>query len=97
MFSVIICFINICKKISMFLFFLFGALCPSHLFIRPNWDDGPHDVHHSFPGDCDYRTQSLETSDLGLWLVVCVSVLIHFFNIHYSVLYILNDPWVNSQ
>ncbi|KAB5587011.1 hypothetical protein PHYPO_G00008050 [Pangasianodon hypophthalmus] len=48
----------------------FAALC-TVLSVRSNWDGGPYDVHHSFPVDRDCRTERLETSELGLWLVFC--------------------------
>lgn len=60
--------------------FFFSELYVTFIFLRPDWDGGPHDVHHSFSGDCYFRTQKLETSELGLWLVFYVSVFIKYLN-----------------
>lgn len=57
--SAVLWFIRELKEtFSTFLFkaFLHILFFPSHLSLRSNWDGGPHDVHHSFPADCDCRT-----------------------------------------
>lgn len=38
-------------------------------------DGGSYDVHYCISANCDCRAQRLETSDVGLWLVICVSTL----------------------
>lgn len=46
---------------------------------------GPHDVHHSLPADCQPGPRGLETSNVGLQLVVHVSSLTAFDNLQISV------------
>uniref|UniRef100_A0A3B4VM69 Germ cell-specific gene 1-like protein n=1 Tax=Seriola dumerili TaxID=41447 RepID=A0A3B4VM69_SERDU len=47
----------------------------------PLWDGGPHDVYHHIPAGCRYGTRRLEAQDLGLQLVLCLSVGL-FWHLH---------------
>lgn len=59
------------------IFYSFLNLLDPLVVFTPSRYDGngrTHDVHHSFSDDSQHRAQRLEATELGLWVVVCVSL-----------------------
>ena len=68
----------LCIRIYETYYQWFKSLFSETLFFLTRYDgDGcTHDVHHSVSDDCEHRAQRLEATDVGLRMVVCVSVFI---------------------
>lgn len=53
----------------------FGVRCSNYTSSsRYDGDGSTHDVHHCVSDDREHRAQGLEATDVGLWLVFCVSL-----------------------